>query len=124
MSAIVRIRDHREISCHVDAGDEDGFDVVAMSCVTSEGHPGIIMTLCVFLKGGFEFDVFPIRAVLGDQNRPLFLGEFERETGAGFQKPGVTVRNEVEIKSDESHGVVQTEAPRPAPVSLTVFVQR
>ena len=64
MGAIVRICDHREVPCHVDTSDEDGFDIVAMPCVASEGYPGIIMAFCIFLKGGFEFDVFPICAVL------------------------------------------------------------
>lgn len=124
MGAIVRIRDHREIPCHIDAGDEDGFDIVAMSCITSEGNPGIVMALRVFFKGRFEFDVLPIRVILGNQGRPLFLGEFEREAGAGFQEARVTVRDTVEIKLDEPYGVVETEAPRPAPVSLMVLVQR
>jgi hypothetical protein len=66
MGAIVRISHHREIPCHVDAGDEDGFDIVAMSRITSEGYPGIVVALRVFFKGGFEFNVFPISAVLGD----------------------------------------------------------
>lgn len=65
MRAIVRIRYHREISCHVDAGDEDGFDIVAMPCITGEGDPGIVMAFYVFFKGGFEFNVFPICPVLG-----------------------------------------------------------
>jgi len=65
MGAIVRICDHRKVPCHVDAGDEDGFDIVAMSRVASEGYPGIVVALCVFFKGGFEFDIFPIRAILG-----------------------------------------------------------
>lgn len=64
MGAIVRIRNHCEVPCHVDAGDEDGFDIVAMSRVASEGYPGIVMALCVFFKGGFEFDIFSIRAIL------------------------------------------------------------
>jgi len=65
MGAIVRIRNHREIPCHIDAGDEDGFDIVAMSRVAGEGYPRIVVTLCVFLKGGLEFNVFPICVVLG-----------------------------------------------------------
>ena len=35
------------------------------------------MAFCVFLKGGLEFNVFPISAVFGDQGRSLFLGEFK-----------------------------------------------
>ena len=66
MGCVIRIRYHREISCHIDPGDEDGFDIVAMSCIPREGYPGIIMALCVFFKGGFQLDVFPIGAVLGD----------------------------------------------------------
>ena len=84
MRAIVRICNHREIPCHVDASDEDGFDIVAMSSVTSEGHPGVIMALCVFFKGGFEFDVFSICAVLGHYGCALFLSELKREAGTGF----------------------------------------
>jgi len=66
MRAVGRIRHHREIPCHVDPGDEDGSDVVAMSCITSEVHPGIVMAFRVFFKGGFVFDIFQISAVLGD----------------------------------------------------------
>ena len=124
VGAIIRIRDHRKIPCHVDTSDEDRFDIVAMSRVASEGYPGIVMALYVFFKGGLEFDVLPIGAVLGHQGRPLFLGEFKRETGAGFQESGVKMRNAVRIGLDVSYGVVLTEAPRPAPVSLTVLVQR
>jgi len=42
------------------------------------------MALGVFLKGGFEFNVFPISAVLCDQGRSLFLGKFKREADAGL----------------------------------------
>ena len=124
MCAIVRICNHREISCHIDAGDKDGFDIVTMSCVTSEGHPGVIMAFRVFFKGGFEFDVFSICAVLGDQGCTLFLGKLKRETGTGFQEPWGTMRDVVRAELDGPYGVVQTEAPRLAPVSLTVLVQR
>lgn len=75
--SIVRVRDHREVPRHVDPGDEDGFDIVAMSGITGEGYPGIIMALRVFFKGGFQLDVFPISAVLGDQSRSLFLSELK-----------------------------------------------
>jgi hypothetical protein len=53
------------------------------------------MALGVLFEGGFEFDVFPVRAVLGYQGRPLFLGEFKRETGSGLQESRVTVRDVV-----------------------------
>ena len=66
MRAVVRIRHHREIPCHVDSGDEYGFDVVSMSCTPSERHPGIVMALRVFFKGGFVFGVLQISVVLGD----------------------------------------------------------
>ena len=90
MCAIVRIRYHREIPCHVDTGDEDRFDIVAMSRITSEGDPGIVMALYVFFKGGFEFNIFPICPILGYQGRPLFLSEFKRKAGTGFQEARVT----------------------------------
>jgi hypothetical protein len=51
------------------------------------------MTLRVFFKGGFEFDVFPISVVLRDQGRSLFLGEFKREADAGFQESRASMRN-------------------------------
>ena len=35
------------------------------------------MALRVFFKGGFQLDVFPISAVLGDQSRSLFLSELK-----------------------------------------------
>jgi len=66
MGAIVRIRYHREIPRHVDASDEDRFDIVAVSRIPSKHYPGIIVALRVFFKGGFEFDVFPMGAVLRD----------------------------------------------------------
>ena len=66
MGGIVRIRYHRKIPCHVDAGDKGRFYVIAMSRVASEGHPGVVMALGVFFKGGFEFNVFSISAVLGN----------------------------------------------------------
>jgi len=66
MGAMVRICYHREIFRHVDTADEDRFDIVAMSLVASESHPGIIITFRVFCKSGFEFDVFPINGVLCD----------------------------------------------------------
>ena len=124
MGTIVRISDHREVPCHVDTSDEDGLDIVAMSRVASEGYPRIVMALCVFFKGGFELDIFPICAVLRHKGRPLFLCELKRKTGAGFQESRVTMGNVVRIKLDVSYGAMETEAPRPAPVSLTVFVQR
>jgi len=34
------------------------------------------------------------------------------------------VRNSVEIRSDEPYGAVEADASKPAPVSLTVLVQR
>jgi len=124
VSAIVRVRNHCEIPCHVDTSDEDGFDIVAMARVASEGYPGIVMAHCVFFEGGLELDVLSVRAVLGHQGRPLFLGELKRETDTGFQDSRVTVRNAVGIKFDVPYAVVLTEAPRPVPVSLTVVVQR
>ena len=66
ISAIVRIRYHCEIPCHVDAGYEDGFYIVTVLRITSEGYPGIVMALRVFFKGGFSFNVLPISTVLGD----------------------------------------------------------
>ena len=98
MGAVVRIRYHREIPCHVDPGDEDRFDVVAMPRVASEGYPGIVMTLGVFLEGGFVFNVFPISAIFCDQGRSLFLGEFEREADTGLQESVVMVRNAEGVK--------------------------
>jgi len=56
------------------------------------------MALRVFLKGGFKFDVFPISAVLCDQGRSLFLGEFKGETDPGLQESVVTMRNGVGAK--------------------------
>ena len=82
------------------------------------------MAHCVFFEGGLELDVLSVRAVLGHQGRPLFLGELKRETDTGFQDSRVTVRNAVGIKFDVPYAVVLTEAPRPVPVSLTVVVQR
>ena len=66
MLAVVRIRHHREVPCHVDPGDEDGFDIITMSRISSEGNPGIVVALRVFFEGRFVFNVFPISAVLGD----------------------------------------------------------
>ena len=69
-----------------------------MPCVASEGYPGIVVALGVFLKSGFEFNVFPISAVLCDQGRSLFLGEFEREADTGLQESVVMVRNAGAVK--------------------------
>ena len=96
MCAIIRVRHHREVLRHVDSGDDDWFDVVTVSCITSEGYPGVIMAFCVFFKSGLMFNVFSISAVLGDQGRSLFLGELKREAGAGFQEPIVVMRDTVE----------------------------
>ena len=124
MGAIVRIRYHREIPCHVNASDEDRFDVIAMLRTASERYPGIVVALRVFFKCEFKFDVFPISAVLCDKCRSLFLGEFEREAGTRFQESRVAMRNVGEVVFDEPYGAVATEAPAPAPDSLTVLVQR
>ena len=56
------------------------------------------MALRIFLKGGFEFNVFSIGAALCDQGRSLFLGEFKRETDTGLQESVVTMRNVVGAK--------------------------
>ena len=82
------------------------------------------MTLRVFFEGPFEFNVFPVSGVLGDQGRSLFLGECKREFSAGFQKSRVTMRDAVCNVADESHGIAEADALRPPPVSLTVLVQR
>jgi len=66
MGTVVRICYHCEILRHVDTTDEDWFDIISMSLVASESHPGIIIAFRVFCKSGFEFDVFPINGVLCD----------------------------------------------------------
>jgi hypothetical protein len=81
--AIVGICDHRKVLCHVNPGDEDGFDVATMKWA-SERYPGIIMSLRVFFKDGLVFNVLPICVVICNQRRPLFFGEFKRDVGAGF----------------------------------------
>lgn len=115
MSVIVGICHHCEILRHVDAADENGFDIVAMS-LASKGHPGIIMAFRVFFKGGFWFNVFPIGVVVGDQGRSSFLCEFEREAGTGFQESRVKVRSTVEIKFD-----ILTESQKLRRLGLSQF---
>ena len=82
------------------------------------------MALCVFVKDCFGFNVFPISEIFGDEGCPLFLGEFKRKASARLQESRVMVRNMVEMEFHEPYGVAETEALRPAPVSLTVLVQR
>ena len=98
MGAIVRISHHREIPRHVNTSDEKRSDIVAMLCAAGEGYPGIVVALNVFLKDGFELNVFPISAVLCDQGRSLFLGEFKRGADTRLQGPMVTMRNPVGAK--------------------------
>ena len=75
--AIVRIRYHRKVPCHVDTSNEDRFDIIAMSCAATERNPGIVVVFRVFFKDEFKFDVFPISGVLCDKRCPLFLVKFE-----------------------------------------------
>lgn len=74
---IFRICHHREVPCHIDASDEDGFDIVAMLFIASEVYPGIVMALRVFFEGGFAFNIFLTSLVLGDKDRSLFSGELK-----------------------------------------------
>ena len=119
--AIIGIRYHREILCHIDAGDENRSDIAAM--FGGELYPGIIMFLHVFFEHGLMFYVFPIGVVSGDQCRSPFLGEFKRKSGSRFQYPCETM-SVAEVEFSCSHRVVLNDAPRSAPVSLTEFVRR
>lgn len=71
------------------------------------------MVLCVFLKGRFEFDVFPVRRVLGHEGRPLLLIKLKRKSDLGLRGSGAPVRGAHLGGFEESHCVGLIEAPRP-----------
>jgi hypothetical protein len=53
VDGVVRISHHHEILGHVDSGDDDRLDVIAVSSLAGEPDPGIVMAFRVCFKGGF-----------------------------------------------------------------------
>lgn len=119
---IARVCHHRKIPRHVNAGDEDRFDLVAIFLVPCKRYPGVIVAFCVFFKGCFEINIRLKGAALGNQCRFWFLGEFKREADAGFYRSEKIIKRTVEMRFNEPHEVAEIEAPVSALDFLTALV--
>ena len=59
-----------------------------MSSLAGEDRRRAVMAFRICFEGGFQFDIFPVRQILGHLRSALFFREFERDADTGFHHPG------------------------------------